>query len=203
MTKIIDVYGVPVYNTKIINKHIIDEHLTEEMVLSDVQDVSDVDVEEWDCTVQTSYHLESEWKWNFFNTILPDIDSYIEHLNPEQPVIANPINIWGNNYRNGDHQELHQHFDNRTNFSFSYNFKVPTDKSLRSKFIFRETSRAPYESRFGWFGKKFRSRFVPPNQEEGDILIFPSWLWHMVSPNRTDENRITISGNLAIYPENQ
>ena len=40
--------------------------------------------------------------------------------------------------------------------------------------------------------------FVPDEQKRGDIICFPSWLWHEVLPNETDERRIVVSGNITI-----
>jgi predicted 2-oxoglutarate/Fe(II)-dependent dioxygenase YbiX len=36
--------------------------------------------------------------------------------------------------------------------------------------------------------------------EEGDIIIFPSTLEHLVQPQTTDESRITISFNIRALP---
>ena len=31
----------------------------------------------------------------------------------------------------------------------------------------------------------------------GDIICFPSWVWHEVVPNETTKRRIVISGNIT------
>ena len=40
--------------------------------------------------------------------------------------------------------------------------------------------------------------FVPKEQNNGDIICFPSWLWHEVLPNETDEERLVTAGNIKI-----
>ena len=40
--------------------------------------------------------------------------------------------------------------------------------------------------------------FVPDEQSSGDIIVFPSWVWHEVLPNDSNEERIVISGNIAV-----
>ena len=39
---------------------------------------------------------------------------------------------------------------------------------------------------------------VPDEQSSGDIIVFPSWVWHEVLPNKSNEERIVISGNIAV-----
>lgn len=40
------------------------------------------------------------------------------------------------------------------------------------------------------------TRFLP---EEGDILLFPSWLHHYVTPYKTNCTRISVAGNFVLY----
>tara|TARA_Y100001937_G_scaffold9685_1_gene11915 strand:- start:480 stop:1019 length:540 start_codon:yes stop_codon:yes gene_type:complete len=39
---------------------------------------------------------------------------------------------------------------------------------------------------------------VPEEQKNGDIICFPSWVWHEVLPNETDDIRVVVSGNITI-----
>jgi len=39
---------------------------------------------------------------------------------------------------------------------------------------------------------------VPDEQNNGDIICFPSWVWHEVLPNKTDKRRVVISGNIKV-----
>ena len=45
------------------------------------------------------------------------------------------------------------------------------------------------------FGDNF---LVPNEQSSGDIIVFPSWVWHEVLPNKSNEERIVISGNISV-----
>ena len=38
--------------------------------------------------------------------------------------------------------------------------------------------------------------FYPPEQSSGDIIWFPSWVWHEVMPLETDEQRLVVAGNV-------
>ena len=39
---------------------------------------------------------------------------------------------------------------------------------------------------------------VPDEQNNGDIICFPSWVWHEVLPNETNKRRVVISGNIKV-----
>ena len=40
------------------------------------------------------------------------------------------------------------------------------------------------------------SVFVPEEQNAGDIICFPAWVWHEVLPNNSNDKRLVISGNI-------
>tara|TARA_B100000508_G_C11349890_1_gene223418 strand:- start:88 stop:630 length:543 start_codon:yes stop_codon:yes gene_type:complete len=39
---------------------------------------------------------------------------------------------------------------------------------------------------------------IPSEQSNGDIICFPSWVWHEVLPNKSDKKRVVISGNIKV-----
>ena len=39
--------------------------------------------------------------------------------------------------------------------------------------------------------------FTPKEQNEGDIIYFPSYLWHQVFPNKSNSQRFVCAGNLS------
>ena len=39
-----------------------------------------------------------------------------------------------------------------------------------------------------------------PDVEEGDLLVFPSFLTHQATYNSSDERRVTVSGNIRLFP---
>ena len=41
--------------------------------------------------------------------------------------------------------------------------------------------------------------FVPDEQPTGDLICFPSWSWHEVLPNKTNQRRLIISGNISVF----
>ena len=88
-------------------------------------------------------------------------------------------NYWSQYYtRNGSHY-IHNHFNTANTLSFVHFLKV-TDTPL-----FRFTN---LENEY----------FTPPKQNEGDFLCFPSWVWHEVIPNESDQERLIVAGNIQI-----
>jgi len=105
------------------------------------------------------------------------------------------LNIWENRYEKKDYQEKHIHPN--SHFSFIIYKKIeegktvfvnPSDKIMISfypEIIFRKTN--------------FFEVNYEPKCKQGQIIIFPSFLEHLV---QECEDSITISGNINIHIEN-
>ena len=39
--------------------------------------------------------------------------------------------------------------------------------------------------------------FIPEEQNDGDLICFPSYLWHQVLPNKSNTQRFVVAGNTA------
>lgn len=91
------------------------------------------------------------------------------------------FNYWGQLYLNDDLHGVHHHFheavDDKVDLSFVHFVRV--DKPL-----FRFVNR--------------KGDYYIPKQEEGDLLWFPSWVWHEVIPNKSDKERFIVAGNISI-----
>ena len=93
-------------------------------------------------------------------------------------------NIWENNYIKDDYQEPHIHEE--SDFSFIIYKKVNEGRTvflnpLRNYFLFYKNIQHMFEDKF------------IPKCKTGDIVIFPSFLEHMVLKSNKQK---TISGNL-------
>jgi len=100
--------------------------------------------------------------------------------------------IWANEYMEKDFQEIH--FHPKSHFSFCIIHKIPEGSgSLRFS--------NPYEdvgfNHFNIAFKNFNFEAIPP-QEENTILIWPSYMKHMVTAGTNKTKRITYSGNFNI-----
>lgn len=105
---------------------------------------------------------------------------------------------WVNQYTKGDQQDVHYHmnpeFGDPPLFSFTYFAKYDPEKD--AKFYFFNPSPAPdlYKD-FIDTRPEFKLR-KELDIQEGDIIIFPSYMLHGVDEQVRDEPRITLSGNI-------
>ena len=86
---------------------------------------------------------------------------------------------WVNRYRSGDFTPVHIH---AADLSGIILLEVPKDPS---ELCFIHGNYQPWAS----------SEWVP-DQQTGEVIVFPSWLQHMVFPQKHDNERRTLSFNL-------
>jgi hypothetical protein len=100
--------------------------------------------------------------------------------------------------KRGGVTNLHNHWSPWTYFSGCYYVKVPPKSGnlvfsrARSQTVF--DGKALPEAAF------FADVEIPPG--EGLLILFPSWVEHLVRPNQTDEPRISLAFNLCL-PDGQ
>ena len=85
---------------------------------------------------------------------------------------------WSQLYNKGDNHCPHHHFGDGTIISWVHFVRSPF-KAFR-------------------FTDKDLNYFIPPEQEEGDMIYFPSYLCHQAMPSCTDEQRFIVAGNIKI-----
>ena len=151
---------------------------------------------EWNCSVQSSFETDNNFSWDYFyECIKPNL------LDMHQQLKGNPLHqfnmteAWLNKYERGDSQEVHTHIvaDNTT-FSCSYFAQyAPND----ARFLFYDPDQTKHLGEFSkHYGGVVNTWF--PDVQEGDIIIFPSWIHHQVEPHRSDTTRITVSANFKV-----
>ena len=99
------------------------------------------------------------------------------------------LNIWQNNYMDNDFQENHIHPS--SDFSFVIYKEIEESKTIffsPSNYLIQ----CFYENKY--LDKYFKTKFIPKLRKD-QIIIFPSYLEHMVKKN---SNSITIAGNIKI-----
>ena len=115
-------------------------------------------------------------------------------------IFGNPMvrEAWLNAYKVNQHQEIHEHLPGH----FSCIHYVSYDKEEHSPTIFvnpfRQVALSNSPDFVGgaagtpptWVGQSF------VKAEEGDLLIFPSFLEHKVPRQKSDKLRVTLSFNL-------
>jgi hypothetical protein len=137
---------------------------------------------------------------------------YMYHIVKEEPPPKFEMHdFWVNYMKQYDHVPIHNHIGL---YSFVIFIKIPTHwkdqhvlpMQLKSNVI-TPTSH-PRSFMFVW-RKKYREMcnttdFSLSSEDEGRMLFFPAYLQHQVYPfYRTEENRVTISGNIRLYDPNR
>ena len=88
---------------------------------------------------------------------------------------------WSQLYKKGmthrPHHHAHTDPEKGANISWVHFLDVPEQKCFR-------------------FTDKKGNTLVPDEQNNGDIICFPSWIWHEVVPNETDKQRLVVAGNI-------
>lgn len=148
---------------------------------------------EWNCSVQSSFETDNNFSWDYFyECIKPNL------LDMHQQLQGNPLTqlimteAWLNQYKRGDSQEVHTHIggDDCT-FSCAYFAQYAKNDA---RFIFYDPDQTKHLGNYSKHYKGVLNTWFPDVQE-GDIIIFPSWLHHQVEPHRSDTTRITVSAN--------
>ena len=165
-------------------------------LLSELTDDKLSQPKEWNCSVQSSFETDNNFSWDYFyECIKPNL------LDMHQQLKGNPLHqftmteAWLNKYGRGDSQEVHTHIgaDNCT-FSCSYFAQYALNDA---RFLFYAPDQTKH---LGEFTKHYSGVVNTwfPDVQEGDIIIFPSWLHHQVEPHRSDTTRITVSANFKV-----
>lgn len=107
--------------------------------------------------------------------------------------------IWYNVYQDGEYQEEHDHLGNTFYQSqFSCIHFLSFDKKEHRPPEFRDPLSQLRNLSIEFESNRCGEIYVP-SVEEGDLLVFPSYLVHRVLPcKKTDYPRITISFNIKV-----
>ena len=108
---------------------------------------------------------------------------------------------WANINRKGDFNREHVHPD--CHWSGVYYVKTPANcGELRFHNPIAASSMVKSGHLLNLTSSNIKTSFflnsIPLDPYEGSILIFPSWLFHSVDPNRSNYDRISISFNIDI-----
>ncbi len=166
----------------------------------------------WDWNVHTSYaedhNLVNRIDWNEFTTIYdPYIRRFIkEYFNQDlnYNISGTPwYTVYGRGQNANTHEHLPDHFavvhflkfNPQIHWPISFvnpngaatKYFLELNPNFKSKIDFNNSSQSFYHPRFS------------PSIQEGDLLIFPGQLEHLVEKNHSDEIRITIALNIKVF----
>ena len=136
-----------------------------------------------------------------------DWDAYYKyHIEKEEPPPKFEMtHFWVNYQKKHEFNPLHDHGGL---YSFVIFMRIPTHWKEQHALPMSANSGAPSASNFQfvWSAKNTEyvetTNFTLSSQDEGRMLFFPAWLRHQVFPfYGTEEERITISGNIIFQEE--
>ena len=130
-----------------------------------------------------------------FNELLKPyiIQVLSEVIDENMPYGFSVEEVWKNTYHRYYHQEQHDH----QGFELSFVIFMNDYQENDAKFYFvNERTRLTAESWGDVSG--LMSDSLPIEGKKGDIVFFPSHMLHGVSPHKSDNPRVTISGNISI-----
>ena len=97
---------------------------------------------------------------------------------------------WFNLYEKNDYQEVHTHMN--SHISLVYYVKVPTDSG---NIVFNSPTYLTDLFRPSFTRDVTTATYTPG---ESDVMIFKSNVAHRVTPNKTDEHRVSIAMNFIL-----
>ena len=193
-----ELFGIPVYSTKL-EQH---EKYKQDFSSYITDDKFFTVNENWSSKTQTtlnnSYNNELPWS-DLVSEIHKHLNEYIKIFQPKVNYTIETTG-WMNRYFKGDYQEQHNHVNENNIFSCAYMLDVPENSG---NFVFVNTALDFYS--YTGFDNMFNvspvRSFIPP-LNEGDLIIFPSYVEHFVSKNLSDKTRATVSMNFTIKENN-
>lgn len=157
----------------------------------------------WICDVETTldlFNIFDEERFSWFKEFLLEkiyqylIDNNVEKINYDEYMIEG----WLNFYKKGQYQEIHDHAPSRVSGNILIQSHSESEES--GQFVFYNTKNPKIKSsqlqsnNNASFSEHWRFDPIP-----GHMLIFPSYLPHLVTHNKTDTTRISLSFNLKKY----
>ena len=139
-----------------------------------------------------------------YTTILDIVNEefgkFLDFLGPKCGIDSNFEVPWINIYGKNGFQDSHDHQgDKYSDFSYCY-VHESGDSHIVFKNRFATNSDMCLKDLLHAY---YAQDYVPTLKKKGTLYIFPSTAYHSVSPNKSDDPRITISGNIKLTPEDK
>ena len=77
-------------------------------------------------------------------------------------------------------------------------FNLDNDGKLDALLSWVHFLKVPEQKCFKFTDSEGNNSFYPDEQNSGDIIYFPSWAYHEIDPNRSDDLRVVIAGNITV-----
>ena len=133
----------------------------------------------------------------FIHACMGHIQEYVNNFNFAKNYDINVTNLWFNCNRYKDYNQMHNHAG--CDISACYYLKTPKNSG---HFLLENpnagfTSQAMYHFPISHYNE-YNSGSHKLVAKENKLIVFPSYVYHSVEPNMTDEDRISIAFNMRI-----
>lgn len=197
MTNTVELFPEIIYETVLDNADEINAEFEKILFNDDLFTLN----KKWNCIVETSKSNDHRFPWNVFleTTVQQHLIPFIEtHLQPKSPINILLRGVWCNRYKKNFYQELHNHV--APGHHFSCNYIVKTDTDCGDFLIKNEKYDTSTSLGISGF-LDYEKEFYRANNAPGNLIIFPSYLKHLVTANQTENLRATISANFEIVSQ--
>ena len=123
--------------------------------------------------------------------LAPSIELFLEHIHSKKTLGL--IDIWKNTYNKDGFQDIHDHVDNHAHVSGCIFLEDQIKDSSKFYFVNKHTLELSVWKEV--MDDVALSAYYP-NCKSGDIILFPSYMLHGVTPHKLRRPRTTISFNL-------
>ena len=106
------------------------------------------------------------------------------------------VDMWLNINKRGDHNELHMH-DPFNLTALSGVFYVDAPKNSGALRLYDPRGCIAIAKDQMYYNEGFT--YVSVDPVDNQLIIFPAWIQHMVEPNMSEEDRVSIAFNIEIY----
>tara|TARA_E500000331_G_scaffold165834_1_gene160620 strand:+ start:1010 stop:1618 length:609 start_codon:yes stop_codon:yes gene_type:complete len=146
----------------------------------------------WQCSLRTEFNTSKD---NVYQDLYSGVmDQFTKDLALEN-CRAYIDESWLNYYIGSENQEEHDHLPG---FYSGIHFIKYDDGHTATRFVnpIYQLYSFMYKDIDLYKNPDFGSQHWSPEVKEGDIIIFPSFLRHLVAPQKSDEHRITLAFNI-------
>ena len=152
-----------------------------------------------ECNVKVEHLNMEDLKTSEGTIFTPALMLFLKELKISQLKQWSSIGIeeaWRNTYTKGAHQEIHDHSGNETTLSAVLFLEDHYPESAKFYFYNRHCSEIPQSWRDICVNNNWSSINYALTPKAYDIIFFPSYMLHGVTPHRSNKPRTTISLNM-------
>ena len=191
-----EIFPVTIFKSKVHGNEILKQNLVQPILDS----VNELEIpKDWTTNkIFTSFDQEKDFIENNKDILLNNYHHTIDEFFDDQYRL-HFTDFWYNVYLDGEYQEIHDHLYSKLNHAhFSFIHFLSYDKDEHKPPEFSDPLRALRYLSLEMESNRCGEVYIP-TIEEGDLLMFPSYLQHCVLPGKkTSKPRITISFNAIV-----